>query len=328
MAETRTASIIVPVYGAEKYLAQCLDSLLAQDYPEYDIILVDDCGKDRSLEIAGDYAARFPEKIRLLRNEENIGQGRSRMKAAAVSGADYIFFVDSDDYVAPDYIRRYMEENTEDYDLLIGSFIRDAGGKKAPFAISDSDYTILLYSVACCKAFKRSFLLEHGIDFSDSRKGEDIYFSLAWYACRPRYRIIPYIGYYYRENPDSTTQSMNHENNFERIVAEMFDRFRRKYHPEKLPEDMRRKIEYAYIANMVNAMAVYNRGCGRARMKEKLDFFLGDLQEHYPDWRKNRDLRLFRPAEVSKRIRTGVGAFYWSTRLHMVRGLFYGISRL
>ena len=328
MAETRTASIIVPVYGAEKYLAQCLDSLLAQDYPEYDIILVDDCGKDRSLEIAGDYAARFPEKIRLLRNEENIGQGRSRMKAAAVSGADYIFFVDSDDYVAPDYVSTYMRESEGDYDLIIGGFTKDIGGELKPFEIADSEYTLLLYSVACCKAFRRAFLTGNRIDFSDSRKGEDIYFSVLCYCHRPKYKIIGYKGYYYRLNPASTTKSMNYENEFEKIVAAMFARAREVVPAESLTEAMRRKVEYCHIANAVNALVVYGHGCGTRRMKEKLAYVEADLKAQHPDYMRNPDLRFLRPKGVSLKIRAGVGAFYWSGKLHLRKALFGLISLL
>ena len=315
--------IIVPFYNSEAYFEKCLESIVNQDYGNYEIILIDDRGNDRSPEIAEQFREKYPDRISIIRNEENIGQGRSRMKAVQKTDAEYIMFVDSDDYVSPDYIRQYMAENTDHYDLIIGPFIKDTGKNLAPFSISDSDYTILLYSVACCKAYRKAFLTENDIDFSDSRKGEDIYFSLACYACRPKYRIISYAGYYYRTNPSSTTQSMNYENCFEKVVIDMFRQFREKYHPEKLPEEMRRIIEYAYIAGMVNAFVVYNRGCGTARMKKKLAEFRQDLKENYPDYLHNRDLRLFRPKGVSRRIRTGVGAFYWSARFHAEKLLFY-----
>ena len=315
-------AVIVPFYNCEPYFEQCLNSLAGQDYGNYEIWLIDDQSPDRSMDIAERFRKEYPQLIRILRNEENMGQGRSRMRAVEATDADYVMFVDSDDYVAPDYIRGYMDANTGRFDLLAGAFTKVIGEERKPFHISDSEYTLLLYSVACCKAFRRAFLLENGIDFSDSRKGEDIYFSLACYACRPRYKVIPYAGYYYRDNPKSTTRSMNHAIGFETIVMEMFDNFRRKFHPEKLSEGEQRKIEYTYVANMVNALVVYNRGCGRQRMREKLDRFRKDLEAYYPDYRHNRDLRLFRPKEVSRRIRTGVGAFYWSSRLHLDRILF------
>lgn len=321
-------AVIVPFYNSEPYFEQCLNSLVNQDYRDYEIYLIDDRGGDGSLSIAEGFRRKYPELIQIIRNEENIGQGRSRMKAVQMTDAAYIMFVDSDDYVSTDYIRQYMAHSADDPDMIIGGFTRDEGRKLSPFTISDSEYTVLLYAVACCKAFKRAFLLNNGIDFSDSRKGEDIYFSLACYASHPNYRIIPYIGYFYRANPTSTTKSMSYENKFEDIVMDMTRRFREKFHPEALPESMRRKIEYTYIANMVNALLVYNRGCGIGRMREKLNKFYRDLKENYPDYLGNRDMRLSRPPEVSRRIRMGVGAFYWCTRLHLERLLFYPVALL
>lgn len=321
-------AVIVPFYNSEPYFERCLDSLVDQDYENYEIYLIDDRGPDGSLEIARRYREKYPGLIRIIQNEANIGQGRSRMKAVRETDAAYVMFVDSDDYVSKDYIRRYMAANDKGYDMIIGSFIRDDGKRLRPFSISDSDYTLLLYSVACCKAFRRAFLLENGIDFSDSRKGEDIYFSLACFACRPRYRVISYIGYYYRANPTSTTKSMNYQNNFEKIVAEMFQKFRERFRPQALPKDMQRKIEYAYVANMVNALVVYNRGCGPARMREKRAGFIEDLRRNYPDYLRNRDMRLLRPPAVSRRIRTGVGAFYWCSRLRLDGLLFFLVSIL
>lgn len=323
------AAVIVPFYNSETYFEKCLESLIRQDYPNYEIYLIDDRGADGSLAIAEAFRNRHPDRVHLLQNEVNIGQGRSRMSAVAETDADYVMFVDSDDYVSPDYVSRYMAEAADGPDMIVGSFIRDVGGKLGkPFPLSDSEYTLLLYSVACCKAFRRAFLLQNDIDFSDSRKGEDIYFSMACYASRPRHKIISYAGYYYRLNPTSTTKSMNYETGFEQIVVDMYRRFREKFHPEALPEDARRKLEYAYIANAVNALVVYNRGCGIERMRKKLDLIRQDLAANYPDYLNNPDLRLFRPSAVSLKIRAGVGAFYWSARLHLQKPLFYLIALL
>ena len=327
MAEKK-AEVIVPVYNAEQYLAQCLESLMGQDYGNYHVTLVDDRSPDGSAEIAAAYAAKYPEKIRLMTNEENIGQGRSRMKAVYETDAEYILFVDSDDYVAPDYVSTYMRESEGEYDLVIGGFTKDIGGGLKPFEITDSEYTLLLYSVACCKAFRRAFLTEHRIDFSDSRKGEDIYFSVLCYCHRPKYKIIGYKGYYYRLNPASTTKSMNYENEFEKIVAAMFARAREVVPADSLTEAMRRKVEYCHIANAVNALVVYGHGCGPKRMKEKLAYVEADLKAQHPDYMRNPDLRFLRPKGVSLKIRAGVGAFYWSGKLHLRKALFGLISLL
>ena len=330
----KSAAIIVPVYNAETWLHQCLDSLLSQDYPNYEIILIDDCSPDHSLEICRQYQQQNPDRIRLIQNEENIGQGRSRMKAVESTDADYVFFVDSDDYIAPCYISRYMAELKDgDLDLVIGGFTKDIDGKLKSFPIADSDYTILLYSVACCKMYRRAFLIQNHIDFSDSRKGEDIFFSLMCFYHRPKYRIIDYQGYYYRLNRKSTTTTMTWQTSFDEIVTHMFRQFYARADLSRCKAEKKQKIEYCYIANMVNALTVYSHGCGSTRMKDKLNRFRQELRSFentygLEDVLQRKDLRFFRPRGISLRIRFGVGAFYWSTRLHLDGILFDLISRI
>ena len=110
-----------------------------------------------------------------------------------------------------------------DFDFVIGGYIRDVEGKFQECLVSDSDWSILTYTVAWGKLFRRSFLVENAIDFSDKRQGEDIYFSLRVYYHCEHYKVIPYAGYYYYLNRNSTTGRMNYQLNFERTVTDMFD---------------------------------------------------------------------------------------------------------
>ena len=90
-------SIIIPVYNAEKYLRKCLDSVMSQDYGSYEVICVNDCSPDNSREILEEYRGKYPEKIVVLENEENMGQGRSRMRALKQASGENFMYVDSDD---------------------------------------------------------------------------------------------------------------------------------------------------------------------------------------------------------------------------------------
>lgn len=322
----KKAAVIVPFYNSEKYFSYCLESLQKQDYGNFEVLLIDDCGTDGSRKIAEKYAAENPGIFHLITNDANIGQGRSRMKGIAATDADYILFVDSDDYAADDYISTLIKADTENYDCIIAGYTRDTDGKLTEYPLPDSEYTILLYPAGWGKLYKKSFIEDHRIDFSDVRKGEDIYFSLCCYAEKPKYKIIPYTGYYYRLNRISTTTSMNYSNDFEKIVAGMFSRFNQKY-GQAISASMREKIEYAYAANIVNALVTYGHGCGPKQMLKKLDFVEKDIAKNYPDIMKNNSLRIFHPSGVSRKIRLGVGMFYWSRKLGFYRALFTAISR-
>lgn len=101
-------SIVVPVYGVEKYIEECITSLLAQTYPHLQIILVDDGGKDRSPEICDRYGA-MDSRVQVI-HKPNGGAASARNAALDAATGAYICFVDGDDVVHPDYVRHLLSE--------------------------------------------------------------------------------------------------------------------------------------------------------------------------------------------------------------------------
>lgn len=99
-------SIIVPVYNVERYLPECLDSLLGQTYRELEIILVDDGSRDASGRICDAYGER-DSRIRVI-HQQNQGLSPTRNHGLDIATGDYIAFVDSDDYVAEDMMEKML----------------------------------------------------------------------------------------------------------------------------------------------------------------------------------------------------------------------------
>lgn len=113
-------SIIVPVYNAEKYLARCLDSLLAQTYGNIEIILVNDGSTDGSAEIAARYV-RQDSRVRWIDHESNRGPMRARQTGYMAAQGDYITFCDCDDTLPADAIERLLDVALEGpYDIVSG----------------------------------------------------------------------------------------------------------------------------------------------------------------------------------------------------------------
>ena len=92
-------SIIVPIYNVALYLRKCVDSLLAQDITDYEIILVDDGSPDECPQTCNEYAEKY-DNIKVV-HQENAGLSAARNSGIAVAQGDYILFVDSDDYLQP-----------------------------------------------------------------------------------------------------------------------------------------------------------------------------------------------------------------------------------
>lgn len=100
-------SVIVCVYGAEKYIHKCLDSLVAQKYEPLEIVLIDDGSPDKCPAICDEYAAKY-SNIKLV-HQKNAGYGTARNRGIALASGDYIGFVDPDDWVEPNMISTMAE---------------------------------------------------------------------------------------------------------------------------------------------------------------------------------------------------------------------------
>lgn len=101
-------SIIVPVYKSEAYLSRCIDSILSQRFTDFELLLIDDAGPDRSGEICDQYAAR-DKRIRVIHKEKNEGASAARNTGLDVAAGEYVMFCDSDDRVSPHWISHLME---------------------------------------------------------------------------------------------------------------------------------------------------------------------------------------------------------------------------
>ena len=94
--EEIVVSVIIPVYKVEQYLGECVESVLKQDYPFLDIILVDDGSPDACPKLCDTYAEKYPQYIRVL-HKENGGLGAARNAGAEIARGSFLMFLDSDD---------------------------------------------------------------------------------------------------------------------------------------------------------------------------------------------------------------------------------------
>lgn len=115
-------SILVPIYKVEKYLARCIDSVLAQTFGGYELILVDDGSPDRCPQICEDYAQK-DQRIKVV-HKENGGLVSARLAGFTEAKGDYLLFLDSDDYLMPDALSSLYEVAKQGYDIVKGNDLR------------------------------------------------------------------------------------------------------------------------------------------------------------------------------------------------------------
>ncbi len=144
-----TVTVVVPVYNVEKYLQQCIDSILAQTYSDFELILVDDGSEDKCPEICNDYAMK-DERVCVL-HKENGGQSEARNMGIDIAKGEYIAFIDSDDVVSPLYLDRLIDalQNSE-ADISGCGIISFEDGNTFEFNDSDSSVYDLVEGRKIC----------------------------------------------------------------------------------------------------------------------------------------------------------------------------------
>ncbi|MBO6271633.1 glycosyltransferase [bacterium] len=214
-------SIILPVYNVESYLRQCLDSIIMQTLEDIEIICVNDGSTDNSLEILQEYKNK-DSRIKII-NQENRGQGVARNIALENITGDYIGFVDPDDYISPNmYKTLYETAIKHNCDIVEESFyikneIRNYL-KKRKNKLNLPKNKIFNYKVKknyvfspnlaiWNKLYKTSFIKENDIKFFETKKGEDIIFTIKSRVLASKIVYIDNADYYYRIKKDNVPKS-------------------------------------------------------------------------------------------------------------------------
>ena len=220
-------SVITPVYNTENYLCRCVESILAQSFSDFELILIDDGSTDNSGAICDDYAER-DNRIRVF-HQENKGQGAARNLALdwvyAYSNSEYISFVDSDDWVHPRYLELlYTALVKYNANISQSQHINTDGSKEIP-AISEETICVTVeeqylnwYSgIVCEKLYSKKCF--QSIRFPEGVLYED---TAIWYKllfAEQHIAISKAVLYYYFINPKGTVQAEWKPEKFARIIA-------------------------------------------------------------------------------------------------------------
>ena len=258
-------SVIIPVYNGEKYLEECLDSILNQIYTNFEIIIVNDGSTDNSLKICRKYQKK-DKRIRII-NTENHGVSHARNIGIKESKGDYITFVDCDDkinsfgdisFLNLDYDIVFFNKNIEviDKDYLIGCIMGLYGNKKTiagPYS----------------KFFKKSFIDNENLYFNESMmNGEDMFFNIECLLKSKKIKIINQSFYLYRINPYSIT------NNFNNKIIKNDEFFQKKIYDLLMIGDNKPIMKDYIAAKKINGIyTISSFICRLKKYKEAKKFF-------------------------------------------------------
>lgn len=222
-----TVSILVPIYGVEKYIEQCAETLFQQSFADIEYVFVNDCTKDRSVEILQQTIDRFPERksqVILIQHEHNKGLGGARHTAFAASRGRYIMHVDSDDLLPLDAVEKLVKAAEKSgADIVDGGFADWENGQATLFhpATHDSHRTyqrkLLCQNITSNRIwgriYRRDLLENHGIYSVEGIDYSEDYAVVArvMYFAK-RYFIDDVVYYYRKDNITSYTHDISEKN--------------------------------------------------------------------------------------------------------------------
>lgn len=260
-------SVIVPVYNVEKYLNECVDSLISQTYSNLEIILVDDGSTDSSFSICMKYKSKDSRIV--VYHKDNEGLGLTRNYGLQKANGEFVTFLDSDDYLYPDAIK-VMYEHIKKFDCDIVSANTVYKDEPMKICVDEGLYdhnkimTVLMPRImgnypgvndgytytATAKLYKKSTLMDLNILFPSERKliWEDLVFSIDLFPkCNGIY-VLNYPAYYYRYTETSLTHKYIPDK-FSKVIV-LYQYVKEKIELLSLSEDAYLRLAYNFLGHI------------------------------------------------------------------------------
>ena len=282
-------SVIVPVYNVEKLLERCLDSILSQTLSDIEVICVDDCSPDNSIGILHRYQQK-DSRVKVYRHAENKRQGGARNTALEVATGEYIGFIDSDDYIDPDFYQKlYDAAKGADADLAITGIIKHR--KQVSRTVISFDKMQSFEDVnekfaSCCcppefhpvnKIYRRSMLSANNIRFEEKVMFEDIAFVASSIFHANRVVTVPGTNYRYIYNGESTVKGKE-------TPKKQLDRYNARKNFVAFAQEKGIDIPSSYKNIPVRMYTICNLPV--LKVKERAGVLVWRLFDFLPIWRK------------------------------------------
>ena len=287
-------SIIVPVYGVEKYIDKCLNSLVKQSLKEIEIIVVNDGTKDNSQKIIDKYVKKYPDIIKSY-IKENGGQGSARNYGLEKANGEYIGYVDSDDFVEKDmYKKLYNKAKENNYDIVVcGNYNESEDYQNKNIDAFINNYNTDLENIffgkmaVWNKIYKRDILIKNKLEFKEKVWYEDLAFTLKAIMNSNTFAFIDEPLYDYLIREGSTMNNSNVQRNLE-ILDAFNDILSYIQHNKK--EEYFSKIEFLAIDHIyISAIVRVLKAEADDKVKrETINKLIDYMNKKFPNYNTNK----------------------------------------
>lgn len=291
------ASVIVPVYNVERYLEKCVNSILAQTEPDFELLLIDDGSTDESGKLC-DILAQKDSRIRVI-HQENQGLGGARNTGIEAAQGEWLLFVDSDDWILPQTLEKTLtaalreggelvvfgltnvDEAGNETGVLIEEFPKDKGLS----AREHRDF-LLMAPCACAKLYRADLFRRTGVRFPPRVWYEDMRTTPKLMIAASRIVFLDWAGYRYLQREGSITRNVNTDRN--REILDAFDDLLGYFKEHGELEAYREELGYLALfhAYLTASVRVLNVDTRHPLLRE----FPAWLEKQFPDYRRNKYL--------------------------------------
>lgn len=328
-------SVIVPVYNmaADGKLEFCLDSLVNQTIDDYEIIAVNDASTDNSLEILKGYEQKYPGKVKVITYPVNRRQGGARNEGLKAAEGEWIGFIDSDDWVSPDYYEKLLKKAEEtgadlvgcDYSLVsehtfeVGRIVENNTADQTGILDLEKHKKLLIRPGSMViKVYKGSVIRDNELRFPEGILYEDNCAGSLWQLYFTRFERVEEPLYYYYQHGESTVHRITESRCRDRLKAEEI--FYEECEKRGFLKQYYKEIEYRFTElGYVITLFSYLQGTKHPTLS-----FVRELREavekRFPNFENNDYYRQLTPPDEQTLIAMQGKShvkFYWYYRLQL-----------
>lgn len=295
-------SIIVPVFNmaADGKLHYCLDSLVNQTISDYEIIAVDDCSTDDSMEILTEYQKKYPDKFIAVHSPVNKHQGGAKNIGLKMAKGEWIGFIDSDDWITADFYERLIQKAeetgadivgcdyclTNEHSMKVGQIVPNNKPEQTGVLDDEKRKSLILDGGSLVvKIYKRKMILDHGLFFPEDIFYEDNALGNSYMILANRFEYIPEPLYFYYQHDTSTVHTISQKRCEDRMEAGrlMIEDAKKFGYYEKY----KKELEYSFtLLHYINTLFSYMAGVKHIRygFVKKMG---AEIKEYFPDFQSN-----------------------------------------
>ncbi len=305
-------SIIVPVYNMAEggKVEYCLNSILRQSFTDFELIIVDDASTDKSYDILKKYAQFYPKIVTLIRHEMNKRQGGAKNTGLSVAKGEWVSFIDSDDWIAPDFYEKLFQKATEtgadvvgcnyslvtEHTMQVGRIVQNNTADQCGILDHEKHGKLILRSGSMViKIYKRDVIEANHLDFPEGIFYEDNCAGPYWSLFFTHFARVDEPLYYYYQHDTSTVHHISLQKCEDRCVAARI--FYEKCKEAGFFEEYHDEIEYRFTELFfVNTLFSYLLGTKHPKLSF-VKWLCKSMENTFPTFEENPYYQRFTDAE-------------------------------